>query len=208
MHLEKHEAYCNAYYGTRHMSISKLEKCLTIIHDKMDHAKMVSPCFTSTTKSIDVFMQFSVSITGMVVHGHRDVKFAHFSLDLYPGDSNCTNGSLAKLLRDLEKPPVSFVKSIMVSFVKSIICEAPLFDVVLKEKEVCIKSLVISLSLILRRRLPPILHVQLDNCLKDNKNRYLFYFWSILVAKGIFEEVFVSLLVEHIHEDIDTTFER
>jgi hypothetical protein len=44
--------------------------------------------------------------------------------------------------------------------------------------------------------------------LKDNKSRYLFCFWSILVAKGIFEEVFVSLLVEHTHEDIDATFER
>jgi hypothetical protein len=37
----------------------------------------------------------------------------------------------------------------------------------------------------------------------------VFCFWSLLVAKGIFEEVFVSfLLVEHTHEDIDATFGR
>jgi hypothetical protein len=37
----------------------------------------------------------------------------------------------------------------------------------------------------------------------DNKSRYVFCFWSLLVAKGIFEEVFVLfLLVGHTHEDI------
>jgi hypothetical protein len=51
--------------------------------------------------------------------------------------------------------------------------------------------------------------MQLDNCWKDNKSRYVFCFWSLLVAKGIFEEVSVSfLLVEHTHEDIDATFRR
>jgi hypothetical protein len=114
MHLEKHEAYHNPYYGTHHMSISKLEKCLTIIHDKMGHAKMVSPWFASKTKNTNVFMRFSVAITGMVAHGHGDVKFAHFSLDLYPGDSNCTNGSIAKLLHDLEKPPISLSRVLFV----------------------------------------------------------------------------------------------
>jgi hypothetical protein len=36
-HLAKQDAHHNAYYGTRYMSISKPEKYLTIIHDKMDH---------------------------------------------------------------------------------------------------------------------------------------------------------------------------
>ena len=85
------------------MSISKLEKCLTIIHDKMDHAKTASPCFASKTKSTNSFMRLPIAVTGMIVHGHEDVKFAHFSLDLYPSDSNHTIGLVAKLLRDLEK---------------------------------------------------------------------------------------------------------
>jgi hypothetical protein len=90
----------------------------------------------------------------MIVHGHRDVKFAHFFLDLYPGDSNHTVGSIAKLLCDLEKLPASssgvlFVNSGSISF----------FDAVLKEKEDCIESLGTSLPLIPRRRLLPILHV-------------------------------------------------
>jgi hypothetical protein len=203
-HLAEQEAHRNAYYSSRYMSISKPEKCLTIIHDKMDHAKTASPCFASKTKSTDSFMRLPVAVTGMIAHGHGDVKFAHFSLDLYPGDSNHTIGSVVKLLRDLEKPLAS---SSGVLFESS--GSTPLFDAILKGKEICLDSLGTFQPSIPVRTLPPILYVQLDNCWKDNKSRYVFCFWSMLVAKGIFEEVFVSfLLVGHMHEDIDATFGR
>jgi hypothetical protein len=87
------------------MSISHPDKCVTIIHDKMDHAKMASPCFASKNKSIDAFMRLPVAVTGMIAHGHGDGKYAHFSLDLYLCDSSHIVGSVGKLLRDLEKPP-------------------------------------------------------------------------------------------------------
>jgi hypothetical protein len=153
-HLAEQEAYRNAYYGSRYMSISKPKKCLTIIHDKMDHAKTASPCFANKTKSTDSFMRLPVAVTGMTAHGHGDVKFAHFSLDLYPGDSNHTLGSVAKLFRDLEKPPAS---SSRVLFKNS--GSTPLFDAVLKRNEVCIDSLDTSQPSIPARRLPPILLV-------------------------------------------------
>ena len=55
--------------------------------------------------------------------------------------------------------------------------------------------------------LPPIVHIQLDNCWKDNKSEYVMCFWSMLVAKRIFEQVQVSfIIVEHIHDDIDASF--
>ena len=41
----------------------------------------------------------------------------------------------------------------------------------------------------------PTLHMQLDNCAKDNKCQYIFYFWSLLVAKAVFKEVFVCFLM-------------
>ena len=41
----------------------------------------------------------------MIAHGHGDVKFAHYALDLCLADSNHTIGSFAKKLCDLEKPP-------------------------------------------------------------------------------------------------------
>ena len=46
-----------------------------------------------------------VGVASMIAHGHGDVKFAHYALDLYPADSNHKIGSFARLLRDLEKPP-------------------------------------------------------------------------------------------------------
>jgi hypothetical protein len=57
--------------------------------------------------------------------------------------------------------------------------------------------------------LPPVLNVQLDNAYSDNKNRYVFSFFSLLVQKGVFREVYVNfLLVGHTHEDIDAMFGR
>ena len=59
------------------------------------------------------------------------------------------------------------------------------------------------------KRLPPVLHVQMDNAVSDNKNRFVFCFWSLLVAKGIFREVYVNfMLVGHTHDDIDALFGR
>ena len=57
--------------------------------------------------------------------------------------------------------------------------------------------------------LPPILNVQMDNATGDNKNRYVFCFWSLLVAKKIFREVYVNfMIVGHTHDDIDALFGR
>lgn len=55
----------------------------------------------------------------------------------------------------------------------------------------------------------PVLHIQMDNSWKDNKNRYMFCFWSLLVAKRIVKEVVVSfMMVGHTHDDIDASFGR
>lgn len=58
-----------------------------------------------------------------------------------------------------------------------------------------------------RRRLPPVLYLQMDNTSKDNKNHYLVGFCGMLVAEGIFKEVRVFFLpVGHTHQEIDQTF--
>jgi hypothetical protein len=57
--------------------------------------------------------------------------------------------------------------------------------------------------------LPPVLNIQLDNACLDNKNRYVFSFFSLLVHKGVFRKVYVNfLLVGHTHKDIDAMFGR
>jgi hypothetical protein len=51
-------------------------------------------------------MKLPVAVTGMITHGYGDVRYAHYGLESYPSDSNHTVGSIAKLLRDLESPPM------------------------------------------------------------------------------------------------------
>ena len=57
---------------------------------------------------------------------------------------------------------------------------------------------------VIAEKLPPTMQVQLDN---SAKNIFVFACWSLLVAKGIFKEVFVSfILVGHTYDDIDASF--
>ena len=56
-------------------------------------------------------------------------------------------------------------------------------------------------------KLPPILFIQLDNCTRENKNRFLFAYLELLVAMGVFKEIQASFLpIGHTHADIDQSF--
>ena len=58
-------------------------------------------------------------------------------------------------------------------------------------------------------RSPENLLLQLDNCAGENKNRYLFAYLSMLVARGVFKTIQLGfLMVGHTHEDIDAMFSR
>ena len=86
----------------------------------------------------------------------------------------------------------------------------PLYEAVLYGKDVCLHSLPEPPSEpMLAMEKPPTIRVQWDNYAKDNKIIYVSTHWLLLVAKGIFKEVFVSfLLVGHTHDDIDASFGR
>ena len=98
MHLNKAWAHRDLYAANRYRSKCFPHECVTIMHDKMDHAKTASLVFSHKTKHLDGFMKLPVSVTGMLAHGHGDVRYAHYGLDLYPHDANYTVGSIAKLL--------------------------------------------------------------------------------------------------------------
>lgn len=56
-------------------------------------------------------------------------------------------------------------------------------------------------------KLPPTLFVQVDNCIRENKNRYLMAYFQLFVHLGVFKMVQVSFLpIGHTHADIDQTF--
>ncbi len=55
--------------------------------------------------------------------------------------------------------------------------------------------------------LPRNLLLQMDNCVKDNKNQHLLAFLSLLMARDVFEDVKLGILIiGHTHEDIDECF--
>lgn len=59
----------------------------------------------------------------------------------------------------------------------------------------------------IRKKLPPILHIQADNCGRENKNVYMLGMCAALVGLGFFKEIQLSfLIVGHTHEDIDQRF--
>jgi hypothetical protein len=150
-------------------------------------------------------MKLPVSVTGMIAHGHGDVRYAHYGLDIFLHDSNYTVGSFAKLLRDVELPPKYSSRELFTGS-----GSAPLFRAVLQGSDICTSSLRPAPEVAIPTTpLPPILNVQMDNATGDNKNRFVFAFWSLLVAKHIFREVYVSfMLVGHTHDDIDALFGR
>lgn len=59
------------------------------------------------------------------------------------------------------------------------------------------------------RKFPPILLPQMDNCISNNSNHYVFAFLSLLTSRKVFDIVEVGFLfMWHAHEDKDGTYER
>jgi hypothetical protein len=55
--------------------------------------------------------------------------------------------------------------------------------------------------------LPRKLLLQMNNCVKDNKNHHLLAFFSLLTAQRMFDEVQLGfLVVQHTHKDIGGSF--
>ena len=175
------------------------------MHDKMDHAKTASPVVSHKTKHLNGLTKLPLSVIGMLAHGHGDVTHAHYGLDLYPHDANYIVGLFAKLLWDLELPPKSFTQALFQNAQST-----PLYEVLLHGAEAYESSLPPPMEHQLSSTpLPPILNVQMDNATGDNKNRFIFFFWSLLVANKIFREVYVNfMIVGHTHDNIDALFGR
>ena len=98
MHIAGQRAHRELYYANRFLSEKQPEKCVISIHNKMDHSKISSPHFSHKSKHMDSFMKLPVSVTGMIAHGHGDIRYAHYGLDIFPSDSNYTVGSIANCL--------------------------------------------------------------------------------------------------------------
>ena len=205
LHNDSAMAHRDLYYLNRFRSKATPHEVLTIMHDKMDHSKTASPALSHKVKHLDGLMKLPLAVTGMLAHGHVDQRYAHYGLDIYSHDANYTVGSFAKLLRDLESPPKSTSRELFQENPSH-----PLYAALLHGSEMCLDPLGPPPEVpVAAKPLPPILNVQMDNAVSDNKNRFVFSFWSLLVAKRVFREVYVNfMLVGHTHDDIDALFGR
>ena len=206
MHIVGQRAHWEVYYANQFLSEKEPKKYVTIIHDKMDHSKTSSSHFSHKSKHMDSFMKLLISMAGMIAHGHREVCYAHYGLDIFPSDLNHTMGSIAKLFRDLELPPKHSSHELFLGS-----RTASLFTTLLAGVEMCTSSLPPQVfEQVLAKALPLVLNLQLDNATRDNKNRFLFAFCSLLMYHGVFQEVYINfLIVGHTHvNDINALFRR
>jgi hypothetical protein len=138
--------------------------------------------------------QLLVTLTRVIAHGQGDEAFVQYSNKLLPNNPNFTIGSFLCLFRRLEKK-----SRVLVEFEPQNILEG---------SSCCLNALrhtnkIVGVKPLLRKLL-----LQMDNCVKDNKNRHLnMLFLSLLIAQKVFEEVQLGfLVVGHTHEDIDNSF--
>jgi hypothetical protein len=52
------------------------DEFLCIIHDKMDHAKIMLPRLQMCNKMIYGLGQFPITLMAMIAHGHMDERYA------------------------------------------------------------------------------------------------------------------------------------
>ena len=79
---------------------------MCIIHDKMDTTKIALLRMRVTTKATQGLGQLPMNVIGMVSHGQGDGAYAHYSPHCWPGESNATISSLARLFHRLEGPSI------------------------------------------------------------------------------------------------------
>ena len=63
-HVNNQEAHRQDYYKNRALSIMRPNEVLTIIHDKMDHAKTACPCYARKIKATDGYFKLPIAVTG------------------------------------------------------------------------------------------------------------------------------------------------
>ena len=111
---------------------SSPHEVITIMHDKMDHLKTASPVLSYKVKHFDGLMKLLVAMTSILAHGHVELRYTHYSLDLYSHDAKYRVGSFAKVLTDLEAPPKSSSREL---FPES--NSHPLYSALLRGAEMC-----------------------------------------------------------------------
>ena len=158
----------------------------------MDTSKTVLPRMRVTTMATQGLEQLPMSVTGMVAHGHGDGAYAHYAPSCWPNDPNATITSLAKLFRRLVGLHIRKTSALFEHPVAN-----SLFEALMRGKSRCFDVLkrVEPNDVVGKVPLPPNLYLELDNSVKDNKNKHLMAYLSMLTSRGVFKEIQVGFLL-------------
>ena len=97
----------------------------------MDHSKTALLCLKSQTKDLDAYLKLPISVVSMYDHRHSNARCAHYTVDVYPNNSNFTIGAIAKLFHDLEEPPKRYTRVLLAENKSN-----PLYEALLRRKDV------------------------------------------------------------------------
>ncbi len=125
--------------------------------------------------------QSPITLMGMITHGHGNERYAQYSNKLWPNDPNFTIASLLWLFRTLEKALACESKMLFEHLPQN-----ALFAHLLQGKSHCITKLKTPSESVGPKLLPKKFLLQMDNCVKDNKKKYLLTFFSLLMAREVF----------------------
>jgi len=89
----------------------------------MDHVETTSLVFTHKNE-VDGLVKLPLFVTGVIAHGHGDVHYMHYSLDIFPPNLIKTINSIAKLLRDVEE--------LQKIFFSTIVCRMRVYEFILQ----------------------------------------------------------------------------
>jgi hypothetical protein len=70
------------------------EEFVCVIHNKVDHSKIVKPRLEVKNKMMTRLGQLPITLIGMIVHGHGDEAYAQYSNELWLNNLNFTIGSV------------------------------------------------------------------------------------------------------------------
>ena len=158
------------YYHHREKARSEPLRYATVIIDGMDQSKTNLPHLTQNTKSTQNLWKLRTHLTGALLHTQSPkgkLGFGYYDLLQWPHDCNLTIHP-RRSGRERRKPPLRGGRPFQGL--------RPLLHVLVYLADHL-------------NSIPEVLYIQLDNCYRENKNRYMFGFCSLLVQLRIVKKV-------------------
>jgi hypothetical protein len=180
------------------------EENLTIYMDGMDQAKTALPSLLDQPHWLQSAMQWKTHITGVMAFGPLRT-FAYLNYENIHSSAALSVHILSDVLRRVLHDIDEDIKEVATATNAPTDSE-PLSSALASDASASSQRRCSPHSKRYTRR-PKRLFLVMDNSGKDNKNNCVFRFLSLLVQRGIFEEIWINfLIVGHTHDRVDQFF--